>query len=142
LQVETRPIDIVTLCDELDRHRELKAVGDYAYVASLLNGVPDRASIEQYVKMVRANADRRRATKLTERAHQLAGDPTVSTTVLAEIGNDLTELAEGIESPPPRFSEEALALRFSRKYDGELLYALDGGDGCGGMGRDGAKTIP
>ncbi len=127
LATASRPIDIVTLCDELDRHRELKAVGDYAYVASLLDGVPDRASIEHYVKMVRANADRRRATKLTERAHQLAGDPTVSTTVLAQIGKDLTELALGIESPPPRFSEEALALRFSRIYEGELRYVAGWG---------------
>jgi putative DNA primase/helicase len=42
---------------------------------------------------------------------------------LAEIGKNLTELAAaGIESLPPRFSEEALALRFSRQYADELRY--------------------
>jgi putative DNA primase/helicase len=46
----------------------------------------------------------------------------VPTTALAEIGNDLTELVTSIESLPPRFSEEALALRFSRRYAEELRY--------------------
>ncbi len=127
LATSSRPIDIVTLCDELDRHKELEAVGDYGYIASLLDGVPDRPSIEHYVKMVRANADRRRAAKLTEKAHRLAEDPSVSTAALAEIGNDLTELAAGIEPLPPQFSEEALALRFSRKYEGELRYVAGWG---------------
>jgi putative DNA primase/helicase len=127
LATSSRPIDIVTLCDELSRHRELEAVGGCGYISGLLDGVPNRPSIEHYVKMVRINADRRRAAKLTEKAHRLAEDPTISTTALAEIGMDLTELATGIESLPPRFSEEALALRFSRKYDGELRYVAGWG---------------
>jgi DnaB-like helicase N terminal domain/D5 N terminal like len=127
LATSSRPIDIVTLCDELGRHKELEAVGDYAYIAGLLDGVPDRPSIEHYVKMVHANADRRRAAKLTEQAHRLAEDPSVSTAALAGIGNDLTKLAAGIEPWPPQFSEEAISLRFSRKYEDELRYVAGWG---------------
>ncbi len=56
LAESSRPIDIVTLRDELERHRELDAVGSISYISSLLDGIPDRPSIEHYVKIVRDKA--------------------------------------------------------------------------------------
>src|SRR6201997_2354646 len=56
LAESSRPIDMITLIDELERHKELQAIGDAAYVSSLLHGVPDRPSIEHYVKIVRDKA--------------------------------------------------------------------------------------
>ena len=56
LAESSRPIDIITLVEELDRHKELQSVGDAGYVSSLLDGVPDRPSIEHYVKIVRDKA--------------------------------------------------------------------------------------
>jgi replicative DNA helicase len=56
LQESSRPIDMITLIEELDRHKDLQAIGDVAYVSSLLDGVPDRPSIEHYVKIVRDKA--------------------------------------------------------------------------------------
>jgi len=122
LAESSRPINLITLIDELERHKELEAVGGQAYISGLVDGVPDRPSIEHHVQMVRTAADRRRAAKLLESAQRLAEDPSVPTAALAEIGNDLTDLASGVESLPPRFSEEALALRFSRRYAGDLRY--------------------
>ncbi len=52
----SRPIDMITLVEELDRHKDLQAIGDVGYVSSLLHGVPDRPSIEHYVKIVRDKA--------------------------------------------------------------------------------------
>ncbi len=51
-----RPIDIITLTEELHRHKELESIGGVAYVASLTDGVPRRPSIEHYVKIVRDKA--------------------------------------------------------------------------------------
>ena len=56
LSESSRPIDIITLVEELDRKKELQAIGDVGYVSSLLDGVPDRPSIEHYVKIVRDKA--------------------------------------------------------------------------------------
>ena len=56
LSESSRPIDMITLIDELERHKELQAIGDVGYVSSLLHGVPDRPSIEHYVKIVRDKA--------------------------------------------------------------------------------------
>jgi hypothetical protein len=49
-------VDIVTLSEELGRHRELKALGGVAYLSSLTEGLPRRPSIEQYVKLVKDKA--------------------------------------------------------------------------------------
>jgi replicative DNA helicase len=56
LSESSRPIDMITLIEELDRHKDLQAIGDVAYVSSLVDGVPDRPSIEHYVKIVRDKA--------------------------------------------------------------------------------------
>ena len=56
LAESSRPIDMITLIEELERHKELQAIGDVAYVSSLMVGMPDRPSIEHYVKIVRDKA--------------------------------------------------------------------------------------
>jgi putative DNA primase/helicase len=121
LAVSGRPIDTLTLQEELSCHKELDAIGGVAYLASLLDGVPDRPSIEHYVRMVRTAADRRRVAKFAEETKHRAADPSVPTAALVEIGGDFAQLAAGI-ALPPRFSEESLALRFSQKYSDELRY--------------------
>ncbi len=44
LSETNRPIDIVTLTEELLRYKELDAVGGAGYLASLTDGVPRRSS--------------------------------------------------------------------------------------------------
>src|SRR5246500_1612849 len=56
LAESSRPIDMITLIEELDRRKELESVGDVGYVSGLVDGVPDRPSIEHYVKIVRDKA--------------------------------------------------------------------------------------
>jgi replicative DNA helicase len=59
LTESARPVDLVLLVEELDQHRELEAVGDHAYISSLLDGVPDRPSIAHYVRIVKEKAQLR-----------------------------------------------------------------------------------
>jgi replicative DNA helicase len=56
LQAVGRPVDMITLAEELDRRKEVEAVGGVAYLSSLIDGVPDRPSIEHYVRIVRNKA--------------------------------------------------------------------------------------
>ncbi len=53
LQESGRPVDLITLCEELTLRKELEAVGGVAYLSSLTEGLPQRANIEQYVKIVK-----------------------------------------------------------------------------------------
>ena len=56
LQDTGRPVDMITLAEELDRRKEVEAVGGVAYLSSLIDGVPERPSIEHYVRIVRNKA--------------------------------------------------------------------------------------
>jgi replicative DNA helicase len=56
LAESSRPIDMITLVEELDRRKELGSIGDVGYISSLVDGVPDRPSIEHYIKIVRDKA--------------------------------------------------------------------------------------
>ncbi len=56
LQETGRPVDMITLVEELDRHKEVEAVGGVAYLSSLIDGVPERPSIEHYVHIVKNKA--------------------------------------------------------------------------------------
>jgi replicative DNA helicase len=56
LAESSRPIDMITLVEELERRKELEAIGDVGYISGLVDGVPDRPSIEHYIKIVRDKA--------------------------------------------------------------------------------------
>lgn len=57
---EDSAIDCVTLTEYLEKHRELARVGDVGYVASLVDGVPDRPSVKQYIRIVKEQSAKRR----------------------------------------------------------------------------------
>ena len=56
LSETSRPIDLITLTEELGRHKEVEAVGGVAYITSLTDGVPRRPNIEHYVRIVKDKA--------------------------------------------------------------------------------------
>jgi replicative DNA helicase len=56
LAESSRPIDMITLVEELDRRKELASIGDVGYISGLVDGVPERPSIEHYIKIVRDKA--------------------------------------------------------------------------------------
>src|SRR5437762_8931337 len=95
LAESSHPIDMITLIEELDRRKELEAIGDVAYVSSLVDGVPDRPSIEHYIKIVRdkallrglihvANAAIARATEQSDPAEEILNDAEAAVFQLSE----------------------------------------------------------
>ncbi len=56
LNETAKPIEIISLSEELARHKELESVGGVAYLSSLTDGVPRRQSIEHYVRLVKDKA--------------------------------------------------------------------------------------
>ncbi len=55
-----RPVDLITLAEELSRRKQVDAIGGMAYLASLTDGLPHRADIGPYVRIVRDKAVLRR----------------------------------------------------------------------------------
>ena len=57
---ESRPIDLVTLDEELTRRGRLDAVGGAAYLIELSQGVPSAANVQAYIRIVDEKATLRR----------------------------------------------------------------------------------
>jgi replicative DNA helicase len=68
----SRPIDFVTLTEQLGQHNEIEAVGGVAYVTSLTDGLPRVKNIEQYVRIVKDKALLRSLIHATSSAMQQA----------------------------------------------------------------------
>lgn len=66
-KTDSAPVDVVTVCDELDRGGELEEAGGRAYVYSLPNLVPSAANVRQYAQIVKEHALRRRLLDETRR---------------------------------------------------------------------------
>jgi replicative DNA helicase len=137
LQESSRPIDIVTLTEELERKKELQAIGDVGYVSSLLEGIPDRPSIEHYVKIVRDKAMLRnlihasntaiaRASEQSESAEEIIDSAEAAIFQIAEqrIGRGFTGIQEIIRDS---FGSVDALLQRGRRITGLETYynALD-----------------
>ncbi|HVZ85164.1 MAG TPA: replicative DNA helicase [Terracidiphilus sp.] len=81
---EQRPVDIVTLSNELARYKEIEAVGGVAYLASLTEGLPLRPVIDEYVRIVKDKSLLRRLMAICSQAIARAADQ--SETALEVLG--------------------------------------------------------
>ena len=79
MAVESKPLDALTLIEELRRTERLDAVGGVGYVQSLIDQVPTTAHAEHYLNIVKAKHLRRvlieRATKVVERSFDESEHP-------------------------------------------------------------------
>ncbi len=51
-----RPVDLVTLSEELARRKEVESIGGVAYLSSLTEGLPRNLAIDEYVTIVKNKA--------------------------------------------------------------------------------------
>ena len=87
-----RAVDIVTLAEELAKHKEVESVGGVAYLASLTEGLPRRPVIEEYIRIVKDKSLLRRLMSICSSAIARAADQ--SETALEVIGAAESELLE------------------------------------------------
>lgn len=72
LMNNSRPIDLVTLKEELQRANELESVGGAAYLASLTDGLPRAINIEYYAQIVKEKATLRRLIQISSETMALS----------------------------------------------------------------------
>jgi replicative DNA helicase len=106
LQTMGRPVDMITLAEELDRRKEVEAVGGVAYLSSLIDGVPDRPSIEHYVRIVRNKALLRGLINIAQNAIAQAIEHSEEAEAVINVAEqaimDLSEgrIGQGLEALP------------------------------------------
>ncbi len=79
-----KPVDLLTLTDELKRKSRLEEVGGSAYLTELTNYVPTAAHAEAYAELVQQKAIRRRLIKASGDIAEMGYDEEHSTQELLE----------------------------------------------------------
>jgi len=79
-----KPVDLLTLTDELKRKNELDDIGGSAYLTELTNYVPTAAHAEAYAELVAQKAVRRRLIKASADISEMGFDEETSTQELLE----------------------------------------------------------
>lgn len=79
-----RPVDLLTLTEEMKRKKELELVGGSAYLTELTTYVPTAAHAEAYAELVAQKAVRRRLIKASTEISEMGFDEDTTTQELLE----------------------------------------------------------
>lgn len=84
LYEKRKPIDVVTLTNELEKNKELKDIGGASYLATLVNSVPTAAHIVTYANIVHQKATLRRLISAASDITELGFDETSDLEVILD----------------------------------------------------------
>jgi len=88
-------VDAITVSDELDRRKELDAIGGASYLAHLVYGIPRNPNIESYVRIIKDKSLLRQLLSVcSDGMAQAAEQSDDATTVLNNIEVRLAEIAD------------------------------------------------
>ncbi len=79
-----KPVDLLTLTEELKRKKELDLIGGSTYLSELTNYVPTAAHAEAYAELVAQKAVRRRLIKASSEISEMGFDEDTTTQELLE----------------------------------------------------------
>lgn len=79
-----KPVDLLTLTDELKKKNDIETIGGSAYLTELTNYVPTAAHAEAYAELVQQKAIRRRLIKASAEISELGFNEETSTEELLE----------------------------------------------------------
>lgn len=79
-----KPVDLLTLTDELKRKNEVESIGGSAYLTELTNYVPTAAHAEAYAELVAQKAVRRRLIRASTEISELGYNEDTTTQELLE----------------------------------------------------------
>ena len=125
-----KPIDLVTLREELLRRKQLEQVGGIDYLVALVEGVPTAANAEYYATVVRDKAFLRRlivvGTEIVQEAFETREDASV---VLDRAEQQIFEITADQVSQQAATMEELLKHTFEalEANEGQLITGLASG---------------
>ncbi len=86
--------DIVTVAGFLEKSKELKFVGGYEYLSSLLDGVPENINVEEYIAVVKDRATLRKVILTSMGVIKSGVEPSADTRdILTRLQEDLVKIA-------------------------------------------------
>lgn len=125
LAESTKPIDFVTLREQLEHHREVEAIGGVEYILSLTDGLPRVKNISQYVNIVKDKAVKRTLMQICNRTiGQCSEDSDPAAQIAAAHDDDLMELVGNSNDDAfhvAQFSDGVMNEIFKLAAQGDVL---------------------
>ena len=100
-------VDIVTLSEELAKRKEIESIGGVAWLASLIEGLPRRLSIEEYVRIVKDKSLLRQLINICSTAITRAADQS----------EEALEVLNAAETSLLEVTEKGITRGFSSVHD-------------------------
>jgi len=98
-----RAVDLITVIEELDRRKELHAIGEQAYLFSLTEGLPHQLNVEEYVRIVKDKSLLRQVMTICQTAMARAADQS----------EEALDVLNGTEQALMEVSEKGIQRGFS-----------------------------
>lgn len=118
LYEKRRPIDVLTLADQLKGNGFLEMIGGPSYLTELTNFVPTAAHVEQYAEIVAQKAVRRRLIKASKQMTELGYDESKALQELIEEAEaNLFQVSQQHVKQSITSIEDILAASFERLDD-------------------------
>lgn len=114
LQEQRRPIDLLTVGEQLDSQGRLVEIGGHAYLTGLINNVPSSIHAEAYGHMVEEAATRRRLLDAANRIARLAHQ---SDTLLEDVVNEAEKAVFGVSEQRLPHQLQPIRQVLSEYYD-------------------------
>jgi replicative DNA helicase len=87
--------DLVTVAGVLEKNKELKFVGGYEYLSSLIDGVPHNINVEDYVKVVKDRSSLRKIMMASMGVIKSGSEPKAETKdILTKLQEDIIKIAD------------------------------------------------
>jgi replicative DNA helicase len=87
--------DVITVAGLLDKNKELKFVGGYEYLSSLLDGVPGNINLKEYVLVVKDRASLRKLMAASMGVIKTGSEPKAETReILTRLQEDIIKIAD------------------------------------------------
>ena len=131
---ESRPADVITVQEELERNDELEATGGFNYLVTLAQNTPSAANIRRYAEIVRERSVMRRLAEVGTEIARSAYNPQVRDAgqLLDEAENKVFQIAESTAKSKQGFLEMPTLLKqVVERID--MLYARDNPDDVTGV---------
>lgn len=118
LYEKRRPIDVLTLADQLKGNGFLEMIGGPSYLTELTNFVPTAAHVEQYAEIVAQKAVRRRLIKASKQMTELGYDESKALQeLIEEAESNLFQVSQQHVKQSITSIEDILAASFERLDD-------------------------
>ena len=131
---ESRPADVITVQEDLQRNEELEAAGGFEYLISLAQNTPSAANIRRYAEIVRERSIMRQLAEVGTEIARSAYNPQGRDAgqLLDEAENKVFQIAESTAKSKQGFLEmPALLKEVVERID--MLYSRDNPDEVTGV---------